>query len=132
MVGMAIPAAVSAAALRAALGAALGLMLTAGPCHAADRPADEAAGRRLTQDLCMSCHAVGPTGGGTDMAPPLPAVAAARDDDSLRYFLAAPHGAMPPVSLTRQQIADIVAYLASLRPPAGPPPRPAGSSGSGR
>lgn len=93
--------------------------LSAGPSHAADPPGDAAEGGRLAARVCAACHA---TGGGTDSAPPLPGIAAARDDDSLRLFLAAPHGAMPPVSLTRREIADLVAWLATLRPPSGPKP----------
>lgn len=96
--------------------------LSAGPSVAADPPGDAAEGGRLAARVCAACHATGATGVGTDSAPPLPGIAAARDDDSLRLFLAAPHGAMPPVSLTRREIADLVAWLATLRPPSGPKP----------
>ncbi len=113
-----------------AIAASLGL--SAAGAGAADRPAEVASGQQLADSLCSSCHAVGARGGGTDMAPTLPAIAAARDDESLRLFLAAPHGAMPPLSLTRQQIADLVAYIGSLRPASAPKQGPAGSSGSGR
>jgi len=82
----------------------------------AERPGDPMVGAQLGQSMCSSCHAVGATGRGTDMAPTLPAVAAARNDDDLTLFLADPHGAMPPITLTRQQIADLVAWLGTLRP----------------
>lgn len=87
------------------------------PAIAADRPASAAIGGALAQAQCTSCHVVATTGGGTDQAPTLPALAAARSDGELAAFLAQPHGAMPPISLTRQEIADLVAYLGTLRPP---------------
>lgn len=95
----------------------------AGPQAAADRPGNPANGGQLAQSLCSACHAVGAHGSGTDMAPTLPAVAAQRSDEAMELFLAAPHGSMPPVSLTRQQIADLVAYMSTLRPVSPPPAR---------
>lgn len=92
------------------------LLLPAPSADAADRPADARIGGELAQARCTACHVVAATGGGTDQAPPLPAVAVARSDGELAAFLARPHGAMPPISLTRQEIADLVAYLGTLRP----------------
>ncbi|WP_184446306.1 c-type cytochrome [Rhodospirillum centenum] len=92
-------------------------LLPAAPADAADRPADARIGGELAQSRCTACHVVAATGGGTDQAPALPAVAVARSDGELAAFLARPHGAMPPISLTRQEIADLVAYLGTLRPP---------------
>jgi cytochrome c len=55
----------------------------------------------------------GPRGG---RRPALPALLGdgQRTEDELRGWLAAPHPPMPNFDLSRQEIEDIVAYLASL------------------
>jgi len=35
--------------------------------------------------------------------------------DQLRGFLSHPHGAMPDLSLTREEVDDLIAYINTLR-----------------
>jgi mono/diheme cytochrome c family protein len=88
-------------------------------CVALEAPAvaaDPQAGQRLTQQWCTSCHVIGEGNRGTDSAPSLPVIARVKGNDRewLRAWLTAPHAPMPNLSLTRQEIDDIVAYLNSL------------------
>ena len=84
--------------------------------------ADVDAGRSLTQQWCSNCHVVGGSGTGTDAAPALPVIARRQGQDPrwLKAWLASPHPPMPNLNLSRQEIDDIAAYLATLEPP----PRP--------
>jgi mono/diheme cytochrome c family protein len=94
----------------------------------------EAAGRELASQLCSACHIVGTERVGSDVAPPFAAIA--RDPDmtltELHAWVGPAHPALPNLALTPKQIADINAYLDTLRgadvqetPPAAteaPPP----------
>ena len=80
--------------------------------------ADAAAGEGLAQRWCASCHEIG----GRAAAPTVPqgppsfrTVARRFDAGQIRAFLTHPHGAMPDLALTRAEIADLVAYIESLR-----------------
>jgi len=96
-----------------ALGA---LVLMAGWAAAAQEP-DPQAGMELALDLCTGCHIVGPERVGSDVAPPF--MVLARDPEmTLRALHAWPgpdHPVMGDMVLSRQQIADINAYLDHLR-----------------
>ena len=95
---------------------ALALVLWAGP--AAAEFGDEERGRNYSVANCARCHVVADgVGKGTDGAPPFKSMPneLKRTEPQLRAFLARPHGAMPDFSLTRQEIADVVAYIESLR-----------------
>ena len=78
--------------------------------------ADIEAGQRLTQQWCTGCHVVGNGTRGTDSAPSLPVIAqrAGQDRAWLKAWLTAPHPPMPNLSLSRQEIDNITAYLDSL------------------
>ena len=78
--------------------------------------ADVEAGQRLTQRWCANCHIVGDANRGSDSAPSLPAIAQRHGQDRqwLRNWLNSSHPAMPNFNLSRQEIDDISAYLASL------------------
>ena len=86
----------------------------AGP--AASRPGDPEAGRQLAEQWCSTCHAVATGDTAADVGPAWTAIAADPDltDEHIETFLAAPHGQMEPLSLSRQQIRDLVAYIRSL------------------
>jgi len=77
---------------------------------------DVEVGRVLVQRWCTSCHVVDYEGHGVDAGPALPALLGdgQRTEDELRGWLAAPHPPMPDFDLSRQEIEDIIAYLASL------------------
>ena len=74
------------------------------------------AGRQLVTRSCSSCHATETSSTATDNAPPFSAVAKTNKERPawIRGWLMSPHPPMPNISLSRQQIDDIVAYLSSL------------------
>ena len=76
---------------------------------------DAAQGRALARTWCSGCHTV--EAGGTDAAPPLATIANRPDRTEAYLFtwLSDPHPPMPQLNLGRQEIADIIAYLQSLR-----------------
>ena len=95
--------------------AALILSATASAAAAAG---NAAAGKALAESSCASCHLVSPEQkSATTEAPPFTTIAKRplEEIEELDAFLAAPHPPMPPVSLTRQQISDILAYIVSLK-----------------
>ena len=99
---------------------------------AAQEPGDAEAGHELASKLCAACHIVGDERSGSDQAPPFPAIA--KDPGvslaELHGWGGAGHPMLPNLALTPKQVADINAYLDSLRgvPPverAAPPKKPA-------
>ncbi|WP_158046316.1 c-type cytochrome [Skermanella pratensis] len=83
------------------------------------RSGDPAAGGRIAEQWCSSCHVV--SGAGTDAVPSLERIArdipAAQGDPGfarLRQWLADPHPPMPNLSLSDAEIIDIAAYLETL------------------
>jgi cytochrome c len=74
------------------------------------------AGRQFVTRSCSSCHATEAAKTATDNAPPFSVVAKTNKDNPawIRGWLMAPHPPMPNISLSRQQIDDIVAYLSTL------------------
>jgi mono/diheme cytochrome c family protein len=81
---------------------------------------DAAEGERLAKVWCVSCHLVGPgQTAATTEAPPFQSIAAGSTDDLgwLRAFLMNPHPPMPQFSLSREEIRDLAAYIASLKKP---------------
>jgi mono/diheme cytochrome c family protein len=80
---------------------------------------DLANGERLAKRWCVSCHVVASDQrqGSTD-APPFTEVARTPglNVDTLTAFLRDPHPKMPDMSLTRNESADLAAYIAAQRP----------------
>jgi mono/diheme cytochrome c family protein len=78
---------------------------------------DPAAGRALAERWCSACHAVTPGAVGSDVVPSFERIANDQvlTEEWLTARLAVPHHSMPSLSLTRRQIADLVAYVNSLR-----------------
>ena len=79
--------------------------------------ADASRGSQLARQWCASCHVTsGDPAGNIQQGPPsFHTIAGARTADQLRAFLSHPHGAMPDLSLTRQEIDDLVGYIETLR-----------------
>jgi mono/diheme cytochrome c family protein len=82
-------------------------------------PADAAAGQRLAEQRCASCHAVGPTGASPRRnAPPFRDLHRRYPVDQLAESLAegivTGHPDMPAFTFDRQEIEDFLAYLRSL------------------
>jgi mono/diheme cytochrome c family protein len=94
------------------------LTFTIGMAPFAMAASDREAGRDLAATWCSSCHLVEQETAAATQARPLAAIA--RDGrwtaDALRGFLARPHGGMPDLNLTRQEIENLAAYLESLAP----------------
>jgi mono/diheme cytochrome c family protein len=79
---------------------------------------DAAEGERLAKVWCVSCHLVGPgQTAATTEAPPFQSIAEGSTDDFgwLRAFLMNPHPPMPQFSLSREEIRNLAAYIASLK-----------------
>ena len=87
---------------------ALVIAVAAAPASAAG---DAEAGRGLAQRWCVACH------GGSDAAPPLDEAVnrPGRTPGTLEAWLSDPHPPMPNLSLSRREIADLLAYLGTLR-----------------
>jgi mono/diheme cytochrome c family protein len=82
--------------------------------------ADASNGERLARQWCSSCHIVAPNQTGpTTEAPPFPTLAARTDLDAstIAHFLLDPHPRMPDMALTRNESADLAAYIKSLKSP---------------
>jgi cytochrome c len=99
---------------------------------AAQEPGNAEAGHELASKLCAGCHIMGNQRSGSDQAPPFPAIARNPDVSlaELHGWGGAGHPMLPDLALTPKQVADINAYLDSLRgvPPverAAPPKKPA-------
>ena len=96
----------------------LGLAAVAG--SAADH-GEPQAGAALAQIWCASCHVIGTDNSQTALAdaPAFPQIAQTLDErrrGELVVWLIEPHGAMPNLSLTRAEIANLLAYIKSLAP----------------
>ena len=91
------------------------LVLAAATAHST--LADAIKGSQLAQQWCAGCHVTGgkPVGNLQQGPPSFSTIGRARTANQLRAFLSHPHGAMPDLSLTRAEINDLVAYIATLR-----------------
>ena len=85
----------------------------------AQEDGDPGAGRHLAETWCSSCHVIGPASqrGTSSGAPAFAAIAHMKSTTpmSLRVFLQTPHARMPDLHLSRDEIADLAAYILSLR-----------------
>ncbi|NJO35114.1 MAG: cytochrome c [Rhodospirillales bacterium] len=88
---------------------------------AAGDTTDVSAGRELALNWCSECHLVVENQDRvpSDGVPTFLAIANHRSTTELglRVFLTSPHGKMPNIMLTREQMDEIVAYILSLRAP---------------
>ena len=93
------------------------ILLSAWPHRA--HAEDVAAGHRLAESWCSSCHLVGPGSarGVSNGTPTFMAIGEQKSTTalSLRVFLQTPHGQMPDLHLSRDEIDDLAAYILSLR-----------------
>lgn len=74
-------------------------------------------GRRVAEKWCVNCHLTSSDGAaGSDVAPTWASIAADsnKTDTYIRSFLTNTHGEMQGISLSRQQISDVIAYLRTL------------------
>ncbi len=92
------------------------LLVAAGAGRPARADADK--GGQLARQWCAGCHVIGgdPAGAVPQGPPSFKSVArSGMTADQLRTFLSHPHGAMPDLALTRAEIADLLAYIETLR-----------------
>ena len=78
------------------------------------------AGQVLAEKLCISCHIVGSQATSATVPADVPTfVAIANKPDqsaeSIAGRIVVPHPPMPQIHLTRNEIADLAAYILSLR-----------------
>ncbi|MFO1185717.1 MAG: cytochrome c [Bauldia sp.] len=106
--------------LKLGAGLLLGLALaaTAATTAAGQTRGVAAAGRGIAEKWCSSCHLVfeGQARANVDV-PTFPTIAKriATDADFLAAFIANPHPPMPNMGLSRQDIADVLAFIATLK-----------------
>ena len=80
--------------------------------------ADAANGKRLAERWCATCHIVSSIQQrGTTHTPPFSEVAKKEhmDAPALALFLLLPHPKMPDMALSRNEAADLAAYIISLK-----------------
>ena len=80
--------------------------------------ADADNGERLARRWCSACHVVAPNQSGpTTEAPPFATIANKPDFDAAKvaFFLLDPHPKMPNMGLSRTEVADLAAYIATLK-----------------
>ena len=80
--------------------------------------ADAKHGGEIAQRWCASCHVVAPDQkSGSTQAPPFSAIAKRPrfDANRLAFFLLAPHPKMPDMGLSRNDAADLAAYIAAQK-----------------
>jgi mono/diheme cytochrome c family protein len=93
---------------------ALSLLLLAASVEAGAYAADAFKGEALAKRWCSTCHIVASDQQrGTTQAPPFSAVAGKPNfnERTLAYFLLTPHPRMPDMNLTRNEAADLAAYI---------------------
>ncbi|MCK9915930.1 cytochrome c [Microbacteriaceae bacterium K1510] len=86
------------------------------PFTQAASAANAANGERLARRWCAACHIVAADqNSGSTQAPPFSAVAKRPDFDAskLALFLLLPHPRMPDMNMSRDEAADLAAYIAS-------------------
>ena len=115
------------------VGGVLAVLMVAWPA-AAEEQGDVTAGHKLASQFCTACHIVGAERVGSDAAPPFRVIAEnpARRLSELHSWRGPMHPVLSNLAFTPGQIADINAYLDSLRgpsKPAGGPPAPEGRHG---
>ena len=79
---------------------------------------DAAAGKAMAERWCAECHMVAPDQAQASADVPTFMEIARRVDGDfavLEGFLIDPHPPMPDMSLTRQEIRDVIAYFATLK-----------------
>jgi mono/diheme cytochrome c family protein len=100
--------------------AALASALAAAAWNANAQDGDVAAGRDFAREACITCHVVDPA----NASPRVVAIGPNFQDiantkgmtaTALRVFLTTSHPKMPNLILTSEQIADVSAYILSLR-----------------
>ena len=94
------------------------LILLAGLPASALAQGNAEAGGEIARRWCANCHLVSPDQSAVVAdVPSFPSIAQRTDSEieALEGFLIDPHPPMPDMSLTREEIRDLLAYIRSLR-----------------
>lgn len=93
-------------------------LLTAVLAPGSARSADPSEGLEVAERWCASCHAIAPGRASDKQAPSFESIVgeSGRSDEWISTWLSTPHEVMPDLTLTRDEIAALVAYFDSLRP----------------
>jgi len=97
-----------------AVGLSLAALLAAAGA-VAQQTGDATIGAEIARRTCPGCHVPSGARIGSDTGPTFADIARRRDNEYLRAFLTQPHPPMPNLSLTRAEIANLIAYIESLR-----------------
>jgi len=94
------------------------LLLAAVPALGGAQAADPSDGLEVAERWCSSCHAIAPGQASDEQAPAFESIVGedGRSDEWISAWLSTPHEVMPDLTLTRDEIAALVAYFSSLRP----------------
>jgi len=94
------------------------IALGAGVVGAAATAQPISSGEQLARQWCASCHLL-PDQQVTHSVPQGPPsfrdIARTKTGKQIYTFLLSPHGAMPPLSLSRTEIDELIAYIESSR-----------------
>ena len=89
------------------------------PAAPASGEGDKVAGLEIARTWCANCHVVEehPAKATASSVPTFAAIAdrPGITADGLRAILAVPHGNMPSLSLTRNEVDNVIAYLLSQK-----------------
>ena len=98
------------------MGLSLALLSVPGTVHATGNPV---AGAAIAETWCANCHVVTSGSRGSDAAPPFSDIGERLPDgaDRIRAWLFTEHPNMPDFNLTRDEVEDVIAYLATLGHP---------------
>ena len=79
--------------------------------------ADPNHGEAVVKRWCAECHLIAQDQKSSTEAPPFSSIAKRPDFDAAKvaYFLLDPHPKMPNMQLSRAEVADIAAYIATLK-----------------
>jgi mono/diheme cytochrome c family protein len=82
--------------------------------------ADIASGGALARQLCVNCHVVAPGEAGTAVTAGIPSFKAVANKpgqtvEKVQDFVLNPHPPMPQVQLTNIELANLAAYILSLK-----------------
>jgi mono/diheme cytochrome c family protein len=101
-----------------ALICSIGALASASPGYGQSLTGDAERGGLLAERWCSTCHIVSDTQKqATTEAPTFQSIAQSTPEtiDALAVFIMDPHPPMPDLSLTREDIRDLLSYIDSLR-----------------
>ena len=109
---------------RVAIGAGFSILVAtlSGVAVRAQLRPEPSKGHALAERLCTSCHIVNKAAAGAAVSADVPSFSAIANRpnqtvEAIAGRIVIPHPPMPSIQLTRAEIADLAAYILSLRRP---------------